>query len=950
MSDWWPFSSSPPPIIHHSSPSQSSPFTSPHLVPHTQVTSPHLVPHTQVTSPHLVPHTQVTSPHYVPHPQVTSPHLAPHTQVTSPHYVPHPQVTSPHLAPHTQVTSPHLAPHTQVTSPHYVPHPQVTSPHLVPHTQVTSPHLVPHTQVTSPHLVPHTQVTSSHLVPHPQVTSSHLAPHTQVTSSHYVPHPQVTSPHLAPHTQVTSSHLAPHTQVTSPHLVPQSQETSPHQHHLYNQGPGLDNPDWSRAQPPSELSYLLKSFGYQNQSTAHLDLQNQNQFSTGVTHHQDEWVNPHRLPYNTHTHLSSGIYGPGNPSGPVQGTWRPTPPQLQCLPLGPMTGGVALGRWSSMEFNSPSAEDFSGTQFFHDSYLDDYAPQPFCSPTTPGPSPHYPQTPTFSSPGPQMHPSTERLDFNIQQLSRDETLSCLPHPHQTSRHLQQSRSELIQDQTGVLDTTESCFSPHGGGQDVSSAAQSPGLSAGLSWREESGGRGGRGRGGSRGGRRRGGGDTQKMKRPQPETITQVLKSRLLCTVCKRDFRSLPALNGHMRSHSGSRSASCLNPVVQPSASMVMPVSVPVQSGGPAKPCHGGQRGRCRHPSPTTGGEAPLYRSLLHQEEEEDEDGGKAGDDGAHYTPPPVLCPIRAGPGLYCSLATRGQQRVQTVRLNNNNNKGLVVTASPPARTLINKPRINEGRRFQAEIPPLRVRKDADSHNALLLWTPWDELEHPVSQHRVEALLTMARSNVVPGGGASPEVALDVLSECRGDFLLAVEKLLSPPETSDNKHTAHRHPVVSWSTAERRLLVKSLQRHQKDFSRIQKTVQTKSLSQCVEFYYLWKRKLSLSARTPAGLTVSLPDTNILISLIKTTNLKSRLQVPSQDYKSQIKTTSPKSRRQVPNQDYKSQIKTTSPKSRLQVPSQDYKSQVKTTSPKSRRQVPSQDYKSQVQKSSRSHAAS
>ncbi|XP_075950992.1 uncharacterized protein LOC142952872 isoform X4 [Anarhichas minor] len=708
------------------------------------------------------------------------------------------------------------------------------------------------------HALKHTQceqVTSPHLAPHAQVTSPHLAPHTQVTSPHLAPHTQVTSPHLVPHTQVTSSHYVPHPQVTSHHLVPQSQETSPHQHHLYNQDPALDHPDWSRAQPPSELSYLLKSFGYQNQSTAHLDLQNQNQFSTGVTHHQDEWENPHRLPYNTHTHFSSGIYGPGNPSGPVQGTWRPTPPQLQCPPLGPMTGGVALGRWSSMEFNSPSAEDFSGTQFFHDSYLDDYAPQPFCSPTTPGPSPHYPQTPTFSSPGPQMHPSTERLDFNIQQLSRDETLSCLPHPHQTSRHLQQSRSELIQDQTGVLDTTESCFSPHGGGQDVSSAAQSPGLSAGLSWREESGGRGGRGRGGSRGGRRRGGGDTQKMKRPQPETITQVLKSRLLCTVCKRDFRSLPALNGHMRSHSGSRSASCLNPVVQPSASMVMPVSVPVQSGGPAKPCRGGQRGRCGRPSPTTGGEAPLYCSLLHQEEEEDEDGGKAGDDGAHYTPPPVLCPIRAGPGLYCSLATRGQQRVQTVRLNNNNHKGLVVTASPPARTLINKPRINEGQRFQAEIPLLRVRKDADSHNALLLWTPWDELEHPVSQHRVEALLTMARSSVVPGGGASPEVALDVLSECRGDFLLTVEKLLSPPETSDNKHTAHRHPVVSWSAAERRLLVKSLQRHQKDFSRIQKAVQTKSLSQCVEFYYLWKRKLSLSARTPAGLTVSLPDTNV-----------------------------------------------------------------------------------------------
>lgn len=38
--------------------------------------------------------------------------------------------------------------------------------------------------------------------------------------------------------------------------------------------------------------------------------------------------------------------------------------------------------------------------------------------------------------------------------------------------------------------------------------------------------------------------------------------RLLCTVCKRDFRSLPALNGHMRSHSGIRSA-CMSKVGAP---------------------------------------------------------------------------------------------------------------------------------------------------------------------------------------------------------------------------------------------------------------------------------------------------------------------------------------------------------------------------------------------------
>lgn len=165
-------------------------------------------------------------------------------------------------------------------------------------------------------------------------------------------------------------------------------------------------------------------------------------------------------------------------------------------------------------------------------------------------------------------------------------------------------------------------------------------------------------------------------------------------MCKRDFRSLPALNGHMRSHSGVRSAcaskvsaphqytqgvKCCplwrfvvqqvtrhcrlffwggffssqneDPSVSPSASMVMPVSVPVHSKGRAH-----KKGNCVFPASR---KAALYQSLLRE-------GASTGDgvSARHYTPPPMLCPVRTAPGLFCSLVSRRLKRVQTIQLHN----------------------------------------------------------------------------------------------------------------------------------------------------------------------------------------------------------------------------------------------------------------------------------------------
>ncbi|XP_029942446.1 transcriptional-regulating factor 1-like isoform X2 [Salarias fasciatus] len=704
---------------------------------------------------------------------------------TSPHFPPHflPQMTPPHL-PHPQMTPPHLS-HRQMTPPH-LPHPQMTPPHL-PHRQMTPPHL-PHPQMTPPHL-PHPQMTPPHLLP-PHSTSSH------VIQTHVAPH------HLPPG-QVTSSHL-PHPQGTPLHLVHQSQETlfdfpyaevSPSQvpplpqDLLFGSNPSsdFDQPDWDGP----GLSCLLSGEGFPSQNQA------------SVLHDGNV-----QLANSTHTLLEQG-HLPGHTWGPLE----LAQPQLHCSAPGSVSERGLLGGWSSMD-------DLPDVQFFND------APQPFYSPATPGPSPQYPSTPALLGTGPQR---AKGPVFNSQQ-----SFSC---------SLTESHQQLLHQMSSLPIQPEPDDRPPG-------LPGSPGL-----FREAFSGQGRELRLNQRKECREGTEpDSRWMKLMKPESSAEVPDSRLLCLVCQREFRSLPALNGHMRSHSGVREASWVKKDPSTSSkctvSMVMPVTVPVQSRGASKAWRRGQR-RCR-----SAGGGSLYCSLMRPNEKEEEEGEGEGEEGAHgdgghYVPPLMLPPLRAGPGLFCTLTTGRQKRVQTVQFHNGSGGVGVESARPPPGTLtarVMKPRINVGSGFQANIPPLQPKKRAclDSHNALLQWAPWTELEQPATRQRVEALLRMVRSSVVAGGGASPDHTLHVLSQCKGDFLRTTEKLLSSQTASSQAPAG-----VRWSPAEKRLLVKSLQLHQKNFHMVQKAVKTKSLSECVEFYYLFKKKMSLSS----SLTVTLPDADV-----------------------------------------------------------------------------------------------
>ncbi|XP_041107095.1 transcriptional-regulating factor 1-like isoform X2 [Polyodon spathula] len=414
-----------------------------------------------------------------------------------------------------------------------------------------------------------------------------------------------------------------------------------------------------------------------------------------------------------------------------------------------------------------------------------------------------------------------------------------------------------------------------------------------------------------------------------------VKNKLMCSMCQKEFKSLPALNGHMRSHGGTRTAPSpkqdegdkqLPIEVDPLLHIVMPVSVPVTLPPAVRPAadlspvsccppdrdvpvlvrmaespplpslpasqqplqqpphslavaypasskfvrkplknekaEGVSAGRChpdkkkyRHrldpliiPPPSLGlslGGAILFQSQLRSP--------RIQGEIPPYTPPPMLSPTRHAPGLFSSVLHTGMPpiipitpRVLLGRTSSSDGSSIPVTPRPGEQAVDIEPHINVGPGFQAQIPELHSHSavERDQHKASMVWTPGAELQSPRAQQRVEDLVNMACSSVLPGGGTNAEYALHCLFETRGDFMATVEKLLLLKPMRPKSHPlADYHYAGSdkWTPLEKKQFNKALTTHNKDFFLVQKTVKTKTVAQCVEYYYTWKKKLRLGKR-------------------------------------------------------------------------------------------------------------
>uniref|UniRef100_A0A8C0X8N7 Zinc finger protein 541 n=1 Tax=Castor canadensis TaxID=51338 RepID=A0A8C0X8N7_CASCN len=227
-----------------------------------------------------------------------------------------------------------------------------------------------------------------------------------------------------------------------------------------------------------------------------------------------------------------------------------------------------------------------------------------------------------------------------------------------------------------------------------------------------------------------------------------------------------------------------------------------------------------------------------------------------YTPPPMLSPIRDGSGLYfntlCSASQAGPHQLLISPLSDQVDGSFGICVVKDDTKISIEPHINIGSRFQAEIPELQERSLAgvDEHMASLVWKPWgDVMTNPETQDRVTELCNVACSSVMPGGGTNLELTLHCLHEAQGSVEVALETLLLR-----GPQKPHTHPLADyrytgsdiWTPMEKRLFKKAFCAHKKDFYLIHKMIQTKTVAQCVEYYYIWKKMIKFDCGRAPGL--------------------------------------------------------------------------------------------------------
>ncbi|XP_031550999.1 uncharacterized protein LOC116288367 [Actinia tenebrosa] len=214
-----------------------------------------------------------------------------------------------------------------------------------------------------------------------------------------------------------------------------------------------------------------------------------------------------------------------------------------------------------------------------------------------------------------------------------------------------------------------------------------------------------------------------------------------------------------------------------------------------------------------------------------------------YTPPPMLSPR----SVFSHVNAAGNLTPRSMLPQLPMTPSRLLLSSRSCRSSIDgeeesltfpEPKINVGPQFQAKIPDRLLSKELaknDVHKATLCWVPMDEKKKGRPEE-IHAFLEMTASAAVFGGGSNKEYALHILRRTKGNIKEAVKLMLSKKYVrvpTDPMFDYHYEGSIKWSARERQSFRNAFRAKNKDFNDIQKEIGTKTVQDCVEFYYLWK---------------------------------------------------------------------------------------------------------------------
>ncbi|XP_078491939.1 uncharacterized protein zf(c2h2)-117 isoform X2 [Ciona intestinalis] len=277
-------------------------------------------------------------------------------------------------------------------------------------------------------------------------------------------------------------------------------------------------------------------------------------------------------------------------------------------------------------------------------------------------------------------------------------------------------------------------------------------------------------------------------------------------------------------------------------------------------------------TPLSGAHSHFYQSHLRHRRRTSGDSNSSYNGGNDkippYTPPPMLSPIRAGSGLYCttpvtpSVKFLRQMSLETIPPIIEEDESLEMDDECIRST---EPKINIGPRFQANLPNREnpSNKLKLKHKADRIWNRVANNEQ-VETH-LENLMELSCSAVVLHGGANKEYAMHCMSKNKGDILSTVKCLLRvkgkppPAPIGPGKHTG-----TPWTPHEVKMFDCGMLEHRKDFYVISKMVKTRSTSECVDRYYHIVKRNRRKIQRPRRYRGEDGDEKMIVTRLATSN--------------------------------------------------------------------------------------